>query len=297
MSSIREEIKNTFSQGDALTRLIIANISVFIVIILLNLFSFFLQIPINTWVLKFIALPTDLLTFLTRPWTLVSYMFLHEGFFHLLFNMLWLFYGGMIFKEFMGARRLLGTYLWGGLAGGLLYMIMYNIMPIFSDVVSTSTNRGASAGVMAVIIAAATYAPNYVVRLFFVLDVKLWVIAALSVLLDLMNIPQGNAGGHIAHLGGAIFGYLMVKNLRNGKDLTEGILSIVDSIENFFTQKRTPLKKVHVNKSGSFIPSAKQQAAQNEQQKLNEILDKINRSGYDSLSKEEKDFLFNIGKN
>lgn len=297
MASIREEIKNTFSQGDALTRLIIVNISVFVAIIFVNLFSFFLQKPITAFLIKFLALPTDVLTFLTRPWTLVSYMFLHEGFFHLLFNMLWLFYGGMIFNEFMGARRLLGTYLWGGLAGGLLYMLMYNLMPIFSDVVATSTNRGASAGVMAVIIAAATYAPNYTVRLFFVLDVKLWIIAALSVLLDLMNIPQGNAGGHIAHLGGAIFGYLMVKNLKNGRDLTEGLLAIVDSIENFFTQNKTPLKKVHVNKTGAYRPSAREQAAVNDQKKLDNILDKINRSGYDSLSKEEKDFLFNIGKN
>lgn len=293
MSGIREEIRTSFKQGDALTRLILVNLGVFVVFLLLRIIGFLFKFPLAEFFTQWTALPSNLSTLATRPWTLFTYMFLHEGFLHILFNMLWLFFGGRLFMEYMGGRRLLSTYILGGLAGGILYIIAYNLFPSFSEAVVFSNNRGASAGVMAIVVGVATYAPRYPVKVFFTLNAQLWMIAAAALLMDLIYLGDGNnAGGHIAHFGGALFGYLSVKQLKNGNDWTEGFSKFMDNIANWFKPK-PKMKTVYTNTKRDTSYREKQV---HNQQRMDEILDKISRSGYESLSKEEKDYLFKIGK-
>jgi len=295
MSGIREEIRNSFQQGDALTRLILINLGVFVLFLLLRIVGFLFKIPMSEAFSQWTALPSNLGTLVTRPWTLITYMFLHEGFLHILFNMLWLFFAGRLFMEYMGGRRLLSTYILGGLAGGILYIVAYNLFPIFSEAVVISNNRGASAGVMAIVIGVATYAPRYPVKIFFTFNAQLWMIAAAALLMDLIYLGDGNnAGGHIAHLGGALFGYLSVRQLKNGQDWTEGFSTFMDNIATWFKPK-PKIKKVYTNVKTRNDYQYKERKAHN-QQRMDEILDKISRSGYESLSKEEKDYLFKIGK-
>lgn len=297
MSNFVEDIKQNFRQGDALTRLVLINIAVYVVYLLIRILGFLFQVNLGYYFIDFTALPSDLFKLATRPWTLVSYMFLHEGFFHILFNMLWLYFGGQLFMQYFGGRRLISTYLMGGLIGGMMYVLFYNLFPAFSEVVSSSNNRGASAGVMAIIFAIATYNPRFPVRLFFVLTVPLWGIAVFALLIDLIGLGDGaNAGGRLAHIGGAAFGYFMARAYQDGRDLTDGFSQLMDKIANWFKPK-PKLQKVYSNRSGGNKSSRRSNASrQNDEEKLNVILDKISRSGYDSLSKEEKDHLFKFGK-
>ncbi len=293
MSGIRDDIRNSFREGDALNRLILVNLGVFLFYYLLKIVGNLFQASPEFYFIQWTALPSNLSVLITRPWTLITYMFLHEGFMHILFNMLILFFTGRIFMEYMGGRKLLSTYLLGGLAGGLLYVLFYNIFPGFQEQLATSNNRGASAGVMAILIGAATYAPRYPVRLFFVLTLEFRWVAMLLLLMDLINLGDGNnMGGHIAHLGGAALGYLIVSQYKKGNDITEGFSKFMDNIANWFKPK-PKIRKVYsrARKTADF-----NERKEKNQQRMNDILDKINRSGYDSLTKDEKDYLFKIGK-
>jgi membrane associated rhomboid family serine protease len=301
MAKIADEIKRSFEQGDALTKLIFVNIAVYVAYLLLRVLSYFTQVNIAGGFTDFVALPSDLLTLATRPWTLFTYMFLHQGFFHIFFNMLWLFFAGRLFVDYFGGRRLISTFLIGGLIGGASYVLFYNIFPAFYESVSISTNRGASAGVMAIVIGIATYNPKFPVRLFFVINVPLWGIAVGFLLLDLIGLGSGtgeNAGGRIAHLGGAAFGFFMARAYRDGKDITEGFSQLGDKVASWFKPK-PKVRKVYSNtasRSGSFSKNNRPSNKASDQRRMDEILDKISRSGYDSLSKDEKDHLFKIGK-
>lgn len=296
MSGIRSEIENSFRQGDALSRLILVNLGVFLLYYILKAVGALFQVPIHAYMVDWIALPSNLSTLITRPWTLVTYMFLHQGFMHIFFNLLVLFFSGRLFLEYFNGRRLLSTFLLGGIIGGAVYVIFYNVFPAFQDVLSISNNRGASAGVMAILIAIAAYVPRFPVKLFFVLNVELWVVAGLVLLMDLISIGDGNnMGGHIAHLGGALFGYLSIRKLKRGKDLTEGFSKFLDSIADWFKHRpEKNVKKVYSNVKKSSSPTA--QRPVHDQAKMDQILDKISHSGYESLSKEEKDYLFKIGQ-
>jgi len=298
MAGLREEIKNGFRQGDMLTKLILINLAVYIAFVLIKIVSFLFRLPLNEFLVDWIALPSNLLTLATRPWTLVTYMFFHQDFFHILFNMLWLYFGGKLFLEYFGERSLLSTYLLGGLIGGLIYVLAYNIFPSFGEVLPSSNNRGASAGVMAIVIAIAAYNPRFPVQLFFMIRVPIWTVGALALLLDLVNLAEGkNPGGHLAHLGGAAFGYIMARRYQSGQNITEGFSEFLDSVVQRFkpkTRSRKHVKKVYVKRpSGGTSPSEK---IVFDQQRMDEILDKIRVSGYESLTKEEKDYLFKIGQ-
>lgn len=270
-------------------RLIYINLSVFLAYILLRIVSFLVEAPLDIAMQQWVALPSSISKLATRPWTLFTYMFFHQGLMHILFNMITLYFAGMLFRDFLGTRKLVSYYILGGLMGGILYVLFYNLFPVFSTAVAHSDNRGASAGIMAVIIAAATYRPQMVVRVI-VFDVKLWVIALVFLLLDLINLPQENAGGHIAHLGGAIFGYLAMRQYIKGKDITEGFSQFLANIRNWFKPK-PKMRTVYKNTSGT-----KTTTKHNHEERLNEILDKVKDSGYESLSKEEKDFLFKMSR-
>ncbi len=293
MHSIREEIKQSFQEGDTLTRLILINLGVYLLYVILRIISYLFQFNIASVFIEWTALPGSLPKLITRPWTLFTYMFLHQGFVHILFNLLYLHFAGCLFIEHLGGRKLLSIYILGGLIGGMLYVISYNIFPIFSESVSISNNRGASAGIMAIVIAIAAHIPHFPVRLFFVLNVKLWIIAVFFLLTDLIYLGNGNnAGGHIAHIGGALFGYLFIKQLRSGKDLTKGFSQFTDNLANWFKPK-PKIKKVYTSAQSNI--TYRENKAYN-QQRVDKILDKISHSGYDGLSKDEKEFLFKFSK-
>lgn len=206
MESVWDQIKRFFREGGALNQLIMINLGVFVLYLVLRIISFLFQVNIAGVFINFTALPSDPGTLITRPWTFITYMFLHQGFMHILFNMLWLYFGGRLFISYFGGRRLIATYLLGGLIGGAIYVMAYNLFPVFSEIVGISNNRGASAGVMAVIFAIATYNPRFPVRIL-VISIPLWGVALFAFLTDLIALGEGNnPGGSLAHLGGAAFG-------------------------------------------------------------------------------------------
>jgi membrane associated rhomboid family serine protease len=277
MSNIADQIKQQFRSGDNLMRLIYINVAVFVAFLILNMISFLVTGNAETFAYyarTWLALPSDPIQFITRPWTIVTYMFLHAGFWHILWNMLILFFSGKIFLEYVGDRRLLTVFLYGGIAGGMLFFILYNISPAFSTGVPLV---GASAGVVAVLVAAATYVPNMPVRLFFVLEVKFWIVAALAVVSYIAGVTGNNSGGHLAHLGGAVVGYIFVQQLRKGNDWSIGLYNLLNRIGGWFERKPKVLK-VYSN-AGSKSARKTAGPSQNDQERIDEILDKISKSG------------------
>lgn len=303
-SSIWDDLKFEFQKGNIITRLIFANVAVFL---FLNLTILILKIFVGhpEWaamVTKQFMLPADLGKFITRPWTLLTHMFAHIGLFHILFNMLWLYWLGRILSEYLGQRKILPLYILGALAGGLFYMLLFNVLPYFQQSVSTAEALGASAGVMAIVVATATLLPDYRIHLIFLGAVKLKWIALVAVVLDILGMGGGNAGGSIAHLGGAGFGYLFIKQLQSGQDWSKGVNAVIDTVIGWFVRPKGP--RVHYTNTEK-VKSRKQRRSRHSQQqtdnadkqkRLDEILDKISRSGYDGLTKEEKDFLFHFSK-
>lgn len=289
------DIKNQYKNGSALIKLIFINVIVFLSINVIGLLLYFFNIENGIQqIVYWLSLPSDFTKLIYRPWTLLSYMFLHEEIFHLLFNMLVLYFGGQIFLQFLNNKKLVSTYLLGGLSGGVLYIVLFNVLPVFSQLSKLSFALGASASVMAVLIASATYVPNFVVRLIFLGNVKLKYIALVYVVLDMVSIPKGNSGGHIAHLGGALFGFIYITQLQKGRDLTVGFNRSLDSLKGLFSFKRK-MKVVYKSPKSRDDHQFNEQKKAN-QQKIDVILDKISKSGYDSLTGEEKSILFDASK-
>lgn len=293
MSVILDEIKASFKDGSYMTKIIYVNLAIFVFVNLISSFAFlFSANPPD--IIDWLALPADLTKIITRPWTLITYMFLHEGFIHILFNLLWLFFGGRIFQDLLGEKRLLSLYILGGLSGGLLYILAYNIFPRFNEVLPIARALGASASVMAIIVGIATKVPNYTVNLIFIGNVKLKYIAIVFVALDLISLNDGNAGGHIAHIGGALFGFFYIRQLNQGKDWSIWFYKWTNTLGSLFKRTRKPKVKVVYNKKDG--RTAKPQI-RDDQAVVDGILDKISKSGYDSLTKEEKDILFKASQN
>jgi membrane associated rhomboid family serine protease len=286
---IWDEIKETFRNGSNLTRIIYINIAVFILITIVTLIGILLVKPeLSDFTLNLFSVPSSLSALLTRPWTLITYMFLHKDIWHIIFNMLWFYWFGKIFLEYLDQRKLVAVYLLGGISGALLYIISFNIFPAFSGVVAESVAIGASASVMAVVIAISAYVPDYTVQLFLLGRVKIKYMAlAIFVFTSIMDFSV-NSGGKLAHIGGAIFGYLYTMNLRQGKDIGKSFNKIIDSIVTLLKPKKK-LKVTHKKAANEYEynkTKAEHQAI------INSILDKISKGGYDSLTKEEKETLF-----
>ena len=239
-------------------------------------------------------LPKILGEFLGQPWSLVTYSFFHAGLGHIFWNMLMLYFTGRIFLNLFDNQRFLAVYFLGVIVGGLVFLLSYNIFP---TLLNTNTALiGASAGVTAVLIFICAYIPNQEVRIIF-FNVKLWYVGAFFVLIDLIQIPYGgNVGGRLAHLGGALLGYIYARQLLNGKDIGAGFTNMLNSIGNLFKkrEKKGPLKTVY--KKGKTKKASFDYDKEARQRKVDAILDKISKSGYESLSKAEKDFLFKAGK-
>ena len=208
----------SFSQNSMLIKLIYANLAVFIGIKLLYLPFWLLQLSgsPNGWALQWLAAPSYLPSLITRPWSIISYMFLHLDLWHIFSNMLWLFFLGQLFVQFLGERKLWTLYISGGIAGALLYVIFFNVFPVFESIRPLSKALGASASVMAIVIAIGTYMPNYSIRLMFLGEVKLKYIALFSFILDVISISNSNSGGHIAHIGGAAMGFIFARQWQKG---------------------------------------------------------------------------------
>ena len=294
MSDAGQQIKDTFKRGSTLVKLIYINVAVFILIKLVQVIAFLFGFSgISAMLIQFLAIPSDIGTLITRPWTIFTYMFLHEGFFHILFNMIWLYVFGRIFLMYLSQKRLLSVYLVGGFAGAALYVLAFNVFPAFKDVVSMSIALGASASVMAIVIAISFYTPNFSINLLFLGPVKLKYIALFAIGLDILSIASTNAGGHIAHLGGALFGYFYIAQYRKGRNITSGFDRLMDSIFSMFKPK--PKFKVTYKKAKDDIEYNREQVKK--QERINKILEKISKNGYDSLTKEEKELLFKEGDN
>lgn len=288
-----------YEEADAPTKLIYINVAVFILakFIFVVLWLFGVQSTLaNEWIMRFIAVPTHIETLLHKPWTLFTYMFMHIGFLHLLFNMIALYFGGKIFSQFLGQKKVWSVYINGGIAGGILYIISYNLFPVFGEAIPSSKAIGASASIMAILAAIATYMPNMEVRMLLLGNIKLkWIVIFIFVV-DVLSISQGNSGGHISHIGGAIFGYFFAIQLKKGNDISNWVWKVKNFFAKIFNNNKKQKFKVSYKNT---VPKSDYQynsKKADDQQKVDIILDKISKSGYDSLSKEEKSFLFNQSK-
>jgi membrane associated rhomboid family serine protease len=288
--TILDEIKLRFQQNNAITRIIFLNVFVFLFFSILSVLGFLFNQSFFSGIIDYFVLPSNLSKLMFQPWSILSYMFLHDGFMHILFNMLWLYWVGSLLQEYLGNTKTYEAYFLGGISGGILYLLAYNFLPAFAANVSYSFALGASAGVLAVVCAAATLLPDYNFKLLFFGNVKLKYIALISVLLDLISIPQGNAGGHIAHLGGALFGYLFIKLIYANNNFSHKLDAFFDSILNLFNSK----PKIKIQHKTTFMKTAIN--ARPSQVDVDVILDKISKSGYESLSQAEKETLFKASK-
>ncbi len=293
---ILEEIKQSYRQGGALTKLIYINIGAFVLIRLLQVFYTFglNSASVHDYtLLQWISVPANLNALIFKPWTLLTYMFVHYDFLHILFNMLYLYWFGRIFLEFLNPRQLLGVYFLGGLSGAVFYLISYNTIPAFQQQVPFAVMMGASGSVMAILFAVAKYAPNHKIHLLFFGPVQLKYIALVALILDLISIPTlDNTGGHITHIGGAMFGYFYGSSISKGKDVTMGFNRFMDRLLSIFKRK-SKLKVTHRRPMSDLEYNERRVSKQKE---VDRILEKIKASGYDSLSKEEKQTLFDASK-
>jgi membrane associated rhomboid family serine protease len=285
--SIWEDLKMQYRLGGMAQKIIYWNVALFAIPFALKgiLYLFQISFPFDTW----FALSSNPLDLIWRPWSLLTYGFFHAGFFHLLFNLLVFHFAAQIFNTYFTQKQLLNHYLVSIMFAGAFYLVSYQIFPALSN--RESLMVGASGAVMSVLIAVAVFQPMMQVRLLLIGTVKLWQIALVLFLLDLMKLASDNTGGHLAHLGGSLYGYWFASQIKNGTDINAWFGKLMDGLFNFSWKKSKPkshLKTIkNDKKSTTLTGNANQQQA-----KIDAILDKISKSGYDSLSKEEKEFLF-----
>lgn len=285
-------------------KLIAINVAVFILFFFFKTIAFLFSFQ-SDFVLEWLVFPKELGEFIFKPWSIITYAFLHSGIWHLLSNMIILYFSGVYFLNYFSPKKMLNFYFLGAIFGALVYMASYNLFPAFQGM-GRSYLLGASAAVMSILVGIATHIPHMRVRLILIGSIKLWWIAAFLVVIDIIQIPISNPGGHLAHLGGAGFGYFYAKQLGKGNNIASGFEKMLDWFGSMFStsgspkpEKRSNLKTVHKRKTTTGTPRGFTSRARNkreQQEKIDAILDKISKSGYDSLSKQEKDYLFNAGK-
>lgn len=290
------DIKRTFKEGSVLTRLIYINLGVFLLVKIIGLFFYLAgQPPV---LVEWLSVPSDLQTLSRRPWTLVSYMFMHAGFLHILFNILGLYWFGKLFLYHFEGDKMLSVYLLGGISGALLYVVAFNVFPVFESV--NAILLGASGSVLAILTAVAVYDPDRELHLFFIGKFPLKYVALFYVVLSIIGISASNPGGNLAHLGGAAWGWFYIYQLRRGKDRGAGIVTIINKIESWFIKRQdwfNSKSKMRVTYKQPPRDDYEYNRQQNiRQDEINHILDKIAKSGYESLTKREKEILFKQGK-
>ncbi len=292
--SLLDDLKMQLRSGDITMRLIVLNIVLFVVP---NIIAAVVHLSGNNIdFLYYVSLSSNISDLLWKPWSIITYSFFHAGIWHIIFNLIMFNFAAKVFITYFTQKQLLGLYISGGFFAGIFYLIFYNTLPALIN--SPASVVGASASVMAILFAVATYAPTMQLRLLIIGNVKLWHIAIVFLIIDFLQLSSTNTGGHLAHLGGALFGYIFTIQLKRGVDLTNWFTAIVVFFQTATDRrKRTPFRKVHRN----FKQAAKSQPSKivtksNIQQQIDAILDKISKSGYESLSKDEKEFLFRAGK-
>ena len=295
MQSILSEIKNHYKHGNYFTKLLYFNLLFYLVYKVFTVFEYLFQSKfIDSFIENYLFLPSNTELILKKPWTLLSYMFVHVDFGHILFNLILLYFGSKLFLRQFNGKQLISTYILGGICGAIFFIVSYNLFPVFANDVINAKAFGASASVLAIVIAIATYTPNILVPILFFGHVKLTYIALGFIMLAFFSIPVSNPGGHIAHLGGIVYGFLYVLLIKKGYDLSINFYNILDSFSFLFRKKKrskTSQKRSEKNNDYAFKGDQAKQ-----QQKINHILEKISKSGYDSLTKKEKELLFQESK-
>ncbi len=279
IDKIRYSLKNL----DILQKIILIMIVFFVIPYIVNTFLFLFNVN-EFSVINLFDISPNLTDLISKPWSLITYGFFHSDLWHLIGNMVILYLSGSVVLNLFGSERLIKIFILGILFGSLAYLISYNLFPVFNNIKSSMI--GSSAGIMAVFIFLASYSPSYSFRIL-TFDIKIIYIASFLVLLDIIQIPGGNSGGHIAHLGGAFLGYFYHKKMIQGEDYGNWIIDLYNFIfkRKLKSNKRNSVKKTTVSRKDSVV-----------QKKIDLILDKISKSGYDSLTKEEKETLFKAGK-
>lgn len=285
--NILDGIKYFFLQKSVLSRLMFVNIAIWLICLFISVFTWLFNVSDISFVTKLFAVPSDISALAEKPWSIFTYMFLQEQFWHLFFNMLMLYYGGKIFLQYFSQKQLLTTYIVGGIVGALFFIMAFNAFPVFENTKGSAVALGSSASVLAILIAAATYQPEYPINLFLLGQVKMKWVAIVFVIIDFLSITTGNSGGHIAHLGGALWGFLYAYMLRKNVDFS------------FFKHK--PKIKVKSRNSDNYHQRPKTDEQYNaeraeEQEEIDRILEKIAKNGYSSLSEKEKEYLFRQSK-
>ncbi len=299
MSHILDDIKKEFAKSDnALVKIIMVNATVFLMLLLSKIILTLSQsAEIYAWILNQVELPADLQVLLVKPWTIITYFFAHQDIFHILFNMLFLYWFGRLIEEYLGAKRVVALYMLGGIAGGLTYIVIYNLLPFFEGQIVGSGMLGASAAAFSVAVGASTLLPNYTFNLIFLGPIRIKFIALFYIILSLAQTIGPNAGGNLAHLGGALIGFIFIKTLQNGVDLGRPVYAIRDFWNNLFKKKptmRVTYREKQIHKSATVYQAtpANSTFEMPDQSEIDNILDKISKSGYESLTKEEKQKLF-----
>lgn len=320
MATAIDNLRMRFRRSDMAVQLVWVNVAVYVLVTVASAVLLLFNRSLLGLV-EWVELPASPAQFLRQPWSLLTYMFMHGGLLHLAFNVLWLYSFGRLFLQFFSARHLLGLYLLGGIVGGLFYMVAYNVFPYFQASVHISYLVGASASVLAIVCATAYREPDYPLRLMLLGTIRLKWLALAAIVLDLMLMSSGNAGGHIAHLGGALAGLAFAAGLRRGRDLTRWINAAIDGLNALFHPRRRPRMKVHRAKSSSAGGRAKSRTSAGSQgqsgttadpsrqsdydynarrratqAEIDRILDKIKASGYQCLTEEEKKTLFDASR-
>ena len=290
MASIIDDLKLQYKFGGITQKLIYWNIACFLVSYVV--FGLLRLVNIDVDFLQYVSLSSNPADLLWKPWSIISYSFFHSDIFHIFFNLIILNFSSQLFLTFFNQKQLLGVYLLAAFFAGIVFVSSFYLMNIIAPIV------GASGAIMAILVAVTTYQPLMNVRLLLIGNVKLWQITLAILVLDLLQIRMDNSGGHIAHLAGAFFGFCFIKLLENGTDLSKIISSLLDFFVDLFKKSPSkPLKTVHRNyKKTTENTTSKIVTKDKAQQQIDEILDKISRSGYDCLSIEEKEFLFKAGK-
>jgi membrane associated rhomboid family serine protease len=287
--------------GNALITLIAIQLVVFILLAFIKVIYYFtysnngLEAYENT-ILNWVTLPANLSTFVTRPWTLITHMFVHDNVWHIVANMLWLWGFGYILQDLAGNRKLIPVFLYGALAGALVYMLSFNVIPVLRQYINVPA-LGASAGVMGIAIATTTMAPGYRIFPFINGGIPLWVLTMIFVIIDLATIPYNNPGGHIAHLAGGAMGFLFIVMMRKGYDLSNWMNNVFDWVNNLFNPDK-PKKGKRLKTELFYKTSTKpyNKVSNITQQRIDDLLDKINQKGYNSLTEEEKELLKRASK-
>lgn len=288
--NIIDVIKKSFRNGNALTKIIYINIGVYLLVKVAEILFFLIgqKYGVDQIIINYLGVPADTQHLLIYPWTLITYMFTHVGLSHILFNMLWLYWFGKIFIEIYGNKKLWGIYIVGGIAGAVLYIIAYSTLPAFQDIKFASRAIGASGSIMAVVFAACISRPQYRINIFLIGSVKLINLALIMVIIDLFSISSGNAGGHIAHLGGALYGVIYALTSAKNSDSKNLFSGILGNIRKLFNSPSKVHFKYDQNTNVNYTSNEDEKSNKAKEDEINVILDKISENGYESLSAKEK---------